>query len=494
MILSKGALTSGQSPQCALRGVTKTKRGATIMAIYHCSISNVSRAKGSSSLATLAYITGQKIRDERTGNLYNYSRKERILTVNTILPLSAPNEYANTETLFNSIERYETADNARTAKKIVLALPKELNLATNIQITEDYIKNNLTKKGYCVTYAIHDGGQKKNIHAHILVANRAVNTKGEWATMTKSSYIYDERGQKIPQFDPKKLKAYEIQHNAPFDLNKLEQELDRKGLNQKDRAEARQIILDEVQAVRVRKGKGTERKWQRQNIEENPLDKRDFLKELREQWAVEVNKYLDPSQYIDHRSNEARGIEDTPTKHEGYVARKIEEKGGVSERCEINREIQRINEERRKMYEEILVLQAELERLEQEESEEVERIRAIRAGIERRKRAIIPRIDASTNRNTNIESQRTSDIGTGNNNQRATIRDYVAEAEEYRFRETEREITRIIEEREEAERRERERQERDKKIREAEQRKRTAEATRQARNNSIKTTNRGFSR
>ena len=38
------------------------------MAIYSCNISNVSRAKGSSSCATLSYISGEKVRDERLGN------------------------------------------------------------------------------------------------------------------------------------------------------------------------------------------------------------------------------------------------------------------------------------------------------------------------------------------------------------------------------------------------------------------------------------------
>lgn len=87
------------------------------MAIYHCSISNVSRAKGSSSCATLAYISGEKVHDDRTGTTYAYSRQERVLVTGTILPPSAPAEYADADTLFNAIEKYETADNARTAKK-----------------------------------------------------------------------------------------------------------------------------------------------------------------------------------------------------------------------------------------------------------------------------------------------------------------------------------------------------------------------------------------
>lgn len=99
------------------------------MAIYHCSISNVSRAKGSSSCATLAYISGEKVHDDRLDKTYQYARSERVLETGTILPVSAPAEYANAETLFNAIEKHETNDNARTAKKIQVALPHELNLS-----------------------------------------------------------------------------------------------------------------------------------------------------------------------------------------------------------------------------------------------------------------------------------------------------------------------------------------------------------------------------
>ena len=131
------------------------------MAIYHCSISNISRAKGSTSCATLAYISGESICDDRTGITYTYSRSERVLKTGTILPTSAPTEYADAETLWNAVEKYETADNARTAKKIQVALPRELELAEQKEIIEAYIRQNLAKEGYCATYAIHDGGRRE---------------------------------------------------------------------------------------------------------------------------------------------------------------------------------------------------------------------------------------------------------------------------------------------------------------------------------------------
>ena len=295
------------------------------MAIYHCSISNVSRAKGSTSCATLAYISGEGIHDSRTGIKYSYSRRERVLEVGTILPTSAPSGYADAETLWNAVENYETADNARTAKKIQVALPRELERSEQKTVVEEYIRQNLAQEGYCATYAIHDGGTRGNPHAHILVSNRTIDRKGNWGVKRKMAYALDERGKRIP-------------------------------------------LLNEDGTQRT-DGNGR-RQWKRVTVEQNKLDSKDFLLRLRKAWADVVNRYLSPSEQIDHRSNVARGIVDTPTIHEGYSARAIEERGGIAERCEINRAIRRENANRRQAQEEISERQANVDRMKEEERED----------------------------------------------------------------------------------------------------------------------------
>ena len=270
------------------------------MAIYHCSISNVSRACGSSSCATLAYISGEKIYDERTGITYNFSHKDRILETGTLIPDNAPEKFLNPSTLFNELEKFETADNARTAKKIQIALPKELDLQQQKNIVEDFIKHNLTNQGYCASYAIHDGGKNQNFHAHILVANRPLNSKGEWDCKRKMAYALDSNGNRIPKLDS-------------FG-------------NQKTDSHGR-------------------KQWKRISVEKNLLDDKQFLFQLRQNWATEVNKHLPPELHIDHRSHSTRGLIEKPTIHEGYAARAIERKGLISERCQLNRNIKNDNAE-----------------------------------------------------------------------------------------------------------------------------------------------------
>lgn len=275
------------------------------MAIYHCTISNVSRAAGSSSCATLSYISADKVYEERTAQTYSYGREERVLEVGTLIPEYAPEKYKNPAVLFNSIENYEKAENARPAKKIEVALPREFDLERQKEVVESYIRANLTEKGYCATYAIHNDKDNNNPHAHILIANRRIDKElHDWEkTKTRKEYLLDKDGNKIPVIDPETGK----------------------------------------QKVRVRKGKGEEKLWQRISVTQNPLDKKEFLEQLRESWAVECNKHLEPEQQIDHRSYAEQGIDQIPTIHEGYASRQIEARGGVSDRAEINREIKEKN-------------------------------------------------------------------------------------------------------------------------------------------------------
>lgn len=172
------------------------------MAIYHCNISNVSRAKGSTSCATLSYISGQAVKDERLDTIFNYGRKERVEVTGTIIPDSAPREYQNPSVLFNSIEKYETIENARTAKKIEVALPRELSVAEQQRIVEQFIQNNITAKGYACTYAIHTDKENNNPHAHILIANREIDEKGQWSRGANCPTVARETGKFEPRKEP----------------------------------------------------------------------------------------------------------------------------------------------------------------------------------------------------------------------------------------------------------------------------------------------------
>ncbi|HGQ8192144.1 TPA: MobQ family relaxase, partial [Streptococcus pneumoniae] len=160
---------------------------------FHFSVNIISRGKGKSAVASAAYISGEKIKNEWDGVTHDYTRKEKILVKNIILPDHIPKEFNDRSTLWNKVEMAEKNSNAQLARQFIIGLPKELSLSENKNLVERYIKENLTSQGMIVDYAIHDESQDKNgnIHCHIMTIMRPINEKGEFLAKSKKEYILD---------------------------------------------------------------------------------------------------------------------------------------------------------------------------------------------------------------------------------------------------------------------------------------------------------------
>lgn len=236
-----------------------------------------------------------------TGEAFNgFGRRERVEHVCTMLPEGAPGEYLDPERLFNAVEMAEKRSDARPAKKIMVALPREFDARERFRALEDFISWNITANGYACTYAIHTDKDGRNPHAHILVANRRIDPKtGRWAAKSRSEFALDANGRRIPVIDP--------------------------------------------DTGRQKIGARNRKVWKRVNVSNNPLDSKEFLERLRREWADSCNALLPGYAVIDHRSFKARGIERIPTIHEGYASREMEKRGGRGDLCEENRRIQALN-------------------------------------------------------------------------------------------------------------------------------------------------------
>ena len=70
---------------------------------FHFSVNIISRGKGKSA----AYISGEKIKNEWDGVTYDYTRKEKVLVKNIILPDHIQKEFNDRSTLWNKVEMVE---------------------------------------------------------------------------------------------------------------------------------------------------------------------------------------------------------------------------------------------------------------------------------------------------------------------------------------------------------------------------------------------------
>ena len=275
------------------------------VAIYHCSIKIISRGKGRSAVACAAYRSGTKITDLATGKMFDYSNKPGVVFSEVLLPENAPAVFAvDRNILWDAVERKEIRSDARLAREVEVALPREFTRQEQIDTVREYIMKNFVREGMCADWALHDKGDG-NPHAHIMLTTRAFTRNGKWAEKSRTIYKFDPNGQKIPLIDPETGE----------------------------------------QKVRVRKGKGVEKLWQTEKVPANDWNDRSKAEEWRAAWATECNRRLDRQHQIDHRSYARQAVEQEPTIHEGYAARKMEREGQVSDRCEINREIRELNEQ-----------------------------------------------------------------------------------------------------------------------------------------------------
>lgn len=275
------------------------------VAIYHCSIKIISRGKGRSAVACAAYRSGTKLTDLATGKMFDYSNKPGVVFSEVLLPENAPAVFAvDRNILWDAVERKEIRSDARLAREVEVALPREFTRQEQIDTVREYIMKNFVREGMCADWALHDKGDG-NPHAHIMLTTRAFTRNGKWAEKSRTIYKFDPNGQKIPLIDPETGE----------------------------------------QKVRVRKGKGVEKLWQTEKVPANDWNDRSKAEEWRAAWATECNWRLDRQHQIDHRSYARQAVEQEPTIHEGYAARKMEREGQVSDRCEINREIRELNEQ-----------------------------------------------------------------------------------------------------------------------------------------------------
>ncbi|MDU5699597.1 MAG: MobQ family relaxase [Finegoldia magna] len=259
---------------------------------FHFSVNIISRGKGKSAVASAAYISGEKIKNEWDGVTHDYTKKQGVISKEIFLPDHAPKEYKDRKTLWNSVELFEKNSNAQLARNFIISLPKELSIEENKKMIEEYVQNNFVKEGMIVDLAIHDESREgnQNIHAHIMTIVRPINEDGTWGQKSKKEYILDGKGEKI--------------------------------LNKNGKPKTRKVELTSWN------DKGNVEKW-------------------RENFSDLCNEYLAKNKIekrVDHRSFKRQGIKQIPTIHLGASASAMERKGIRTEKGDINREIKKQNE------------------------------------------------------------------------------------------------------------------------------------------------------
>ena len=335
------------------------------MAIYHLEAKVVGRGAGRSAVAASAYLSCSRLYNDYDGIQHDYTKKQGLVWQEVFLPEYAPQEWQDREKLWNAVEEVETAKDSRLAREFVVALPIELSREQQIELLQDFIREQFVSDGMCADAAIHDT-DGHNPHAHILLTVRPLDERGKWQYKTEKEYLCmrngEERGFTAAEFKSAQNDGWEKQY--PYKVGK-------KKVYMTPSAEAQELIRADKHPKSTRYGR------------QNPISERwnseEQLVSWRVAWADVTNRYLESAgreERIDHRSNAARGLDEIPTIHEGVTVQALERKGIVSDRCEMNRQIRADNALLRELKAEIKKLAALVARTVPAIAEGLEKLRS----------------------------------------------------------------------------------------------------------------------
>ncbi|KXG87611.1 MobQ family relaxase [Agrobacterium bohemicum] len=147
------------------------------MAIYHLNVKNISRSDGRSVVAAAAYRAGEVLPNEAEERLSDFGGRRDVITSSIRLPVGAPDWMADRSRLWNAVELAEKRHDARLAKEIEFALPRELPRSAWLGIAHA-MADAYTAQGFVADFAIHDDGTQHNPHIHILLTTRVITSEG----------------------------------------------------------------------------------------------------------------------------------------------------------------------------------------------------------------------------------------------------------------------------------------------------------------------------
>ncbi len=163
-------------PTCAKKGSI-----AVVMAIYHFSAKVISRANGSSAVASAAYRAAERLHDDRLGRDHDFSNKAGVVHSEILAPEGAPERLNDRATLWNEVEAGEKRKDAQLAREVEFSIPREMSEKQGVSLARDFVDKQFVERGMVADLNVHwdkakDGTPKP--HAHVMLSMREVGPEG----------------------------------------------------------------------------------------------------------------------------------------------------------------------------------------------------------------------------------------------------------------------------------------------------------------------------
>ena len=284
---------------------------------FSCRISQIKKSNGHSALRSVAYINGQKIVNEKTGEEHNFAHKKGVIETGFILPENVKSNVTDAD-FFQHLENNCHASTNTIAYSSIMSLPKELSVEDQKKLVQDFCKHFTKTYKTAVSFAIHEPDN----------------------------------------YARKKATLKEIeQYNLPSDIEKLEKETRNNHVHLViPYCQIEALNESDLKAKRKKKNIGNGFKLGKQVKDFNPIkfgseikkDKPDllntnqkFVEFMREKWCDYINNSLEQNNKIErytHKSYKKLGLDISATVHEGEMIKSRVEQGFKMDVHEYNKQ------------------------------------------------------------------------------------------------------------------------------------------------------------
>ena len=151
------------------------------MAIYHFSAKVISRARGSSAVASAAYRSASRLFDEKLNRHHDFSNKAGVIHSEVMLPQGSPERLNDRTVLWNEVEAGEKRKDAQLAREVEFSIPREMDQQQGVSLARDFVQKQFVDRGMVADLNVHwdkaDDGSPKP-HAHVMLSMREVGPEG----------------------------------------------------------------------------------------------------------------------------------------------------------------------------------------------------------------------------------------------------------------------------------------------------------------------------
>jgi MobA/MobL family len=156
------------------------------MAVYFLRSKHISRSNGSRVTRAAAYRAGERIRNEGTSEVFDFSSRRDVSYKEIVLPadLAGRADMAWTQdrsTLWNAAEHAGLRCNSRLAREWLVFLAPELTSDQRHRLVQNFAQELADRYRAAVDVCVHQpraGADPRNHHAHLLMTTREVTPDG----------------------------------------------------------------------------------------------------------------------------------------------------------------------------------------------------------------------------------------------------------------------------------------------------------------------------